>query len=143
LPVRTSSTAFSAAAWLCGTSTISTPPRSSENSLATAAILLLGPTRIGLISPTSPASTDPLREVSSQGCATAVASGSSFFAAAIRRSYFSCRRKVDAVEFSFMVRSFSSSCVNGAGSALPLLAAGEQAACDTRLAHRSEPWLSL
>ena len=42
LPVRTSSTAFSAAAWLCGTSTISMLPRSSENALATRAILLLG-----------------------------------------------------------------------------------------------------
>ena len=138
LPVRTSSTAFSAAAWLCGTSTISMSPRSSENCLATAAILSLGPTRIGLINPASPASTAPFSEVSSQGCATAVAIGSSFFAAAIRRSYFSCRRKVDAVEFSFMARSFSSNCANGPDAASPL-APGRvgEAACDSLSAHHS------
>ena len=141
LPVRTSSTAFSAAAWLCGTSTISMLPRSSENCLATAAILSLGPTRIGLISPASPASTAPLSEVSSQGCATAVAIGCRLFAAAIRRSYFSCRRKVDAVEFSFMARSFSSDCANGADAASLPAAPGEQAARDLSSAHRSwELW---
>ena len=59
-----------------------------------------------LISPASPASSAPLKEVSSQGCATAVASGVSFLAAAMRRSYFSWRRKADADEFSFMARSF-------------------------------------
>src|SRR6185369_2067 len=80
-------------------------PRSRENSLATAAILLLGPTRIGLISPASPASTAPLSEVSSQGCATAVATACCPCAAVIRRSYFSCRRNVDAVALSFMTRS--------------------------------------
>ena len=50
LPVRTSSTAFSAAAWLCGTSMISKPPRSREKDWATLRILSFGPTRIGLMS---------------------------------------------------------------------------------------------
>ena len=59
-----------------------------------AVILSFGPTRMGLISPASAASSAPLSEVSSQGCATAVAEGGCFFAAAIRRSYFSCRRNV-------------------------------------------------
>src|SRR6476620_6188566 len=103
-------------------------PRSSENSLATAAILLLGPTRIGLISPASPASTAPFSEVSSQGCATAVAIGCRRLAAAIRRSYFSWRRKVDAAEFSFMARSFSSDYANGADVASLPAELGEQAA---------------
>src|SRR6185369_5905697 len=113
-------------------------PRSRENSLATAAILLLGPTRIGLISPASSASTAPLSELSSHGCATAVAIGFRLFAAAIRRSYFSCRRKVDAVEFSFMARSFSSNCTNGPDAAWPL-APGRigEAACDSLSAHHS------
>jgi hypothetical protein len=54
-----SSTAFSAAAWLWGASTISILPRSSECSLTTAAILAFGPTRIGFISPASAASIAP------------------------------------------------------------------------------------
>ena len=57
---------------------------------ATLRILSLGPTRIGLISFASAASSAPLSDVSSQGCATAVARGRHAFAAAMSRSYFSC-----------------------------------------------------
>ena len=43
----TSSTALSAAVWLCGTSTISTPATSRPQLAATLRILSLGPTRMG------------------------------------------------------------------------------------------------
>ena len=69
---------------------ISIPLRSSEKARATLMILSFGPTRIGLMRPASAASSAPLSEVSSHGCATAVTSGGSAFAAAMRRSYFSC-----------------------------------------------------
>jgi hypothetical protein len=92
LPARTSSTAFAAEAWLWGVSTISYRPMSSRLSAATARILDAGPTRMGTIIPASAASTAPLSEVSSQGCATTVATGLIALAASIRRSYFTCRR---------------------------------------------------
>jgi hypothetical protein len=60
----------------------------------------------GLISPAAAASTAPLSEVSSQACATAVASGCWPLVAATRRSYFSWRRNGAADEFSFMAQSF-------------------------------------
>src|SRR6476659_6263230 len=96
---------------------------------------------MGLISPASPASIAPLSEVSSHGCATAVAIGCKFFAAAIRRSYLSWRRKVDSAEFSFMARSFNSDYANGADAASLPAAPDEQAASDPPSAHRSwELW---
>ena len=137
LPVRTSSTAFSAAAWLCGTSTISMPPRSSENSLATAAILFLGPTRIGLINPASPASTAPLSEVSSQGCATAVATAC--FPSPLRSGGRTFR--ADARSTPLNSRSWLDpplNCASGPYAASPLAPGlvGE-AACDSLSAHHS------
>ena len=93
LPERTSSTAFSAAAWLCGTSTISTPPRSSEEDLATLFDFLLradedrldetflgrlqGPSERGLVT--------RMRNGGEQALAVFSPSRSS-------RSYFSCCR---------------------------------------------------
>src|SRR5512147_2435940 len=85
----------------------SRPPRSKEKVCATPRILSLGPTRIGLISPASAASTAPLSEVSSHGYTTAVASGGSAFAAAIRRSYFSCRRGMLISIMLFLKLAFS------------------------------------
>src|SRR5262245_2350264 len=89
-PERTISTAISAAAWLCGASTISVPCRSMSSDLARLTILSRGPTRIGVIIPASAASKAPRKELSSQGWATAVTDGSRPFVAATRRSYFSC-----------------------------------------------------
>ena len=51
LPSRTTRTAASAAASLCGASTISKRVRSMPDSLATDSIFFLGPTRMGMISP--------------------------------------------------------------------------------------------
>jgi hypothetical protein len=66
-PVRTSSTAFAAAARLSGTSTIFASPRAIPAAFATSAIFAAGPTRIGVMSPILPASIAPARAVSSQG----------------------------------------------------------------------------
>ena len=51
LPSRISATAWAAAAWLCGASTISRPARSMPCSAATARIFASGPTRTGSIRP--------------------------------------------------------------------------------------------
>ncbi len=90
LPARTSATACAAAAWLWGASTTSYGEMSSLNWLATPAIFAFGPTRIGLIGPICAAWTAPESALSSQGCATAVASGGSAVAASMSRRYFSC-----------------------------------------------------
>ncbi len=88
LASRISSTAFAAAASLCGASTISKRPMSRPCSRATAAIFAAGPTRIGTMMPASAASTAPRSEVSSHGCTTIVGAGGTSFARAISRSYF-------------------------------------------------------
>ena len=75
-PLRTISTAFAAAAWLCGTSTIVVLPRSRPLFFATSRIFAAGPTRMGVISCFAPASSAPARAVSSHGCTTAVGTGS-------------------------------------------------------------------
>ena len=90
LPARMVSTAFSAAAWLSGTSMISMPTMLRPSDFARSQILVLGPTRMGVMIPASAASNAPLSDVSSQGCATAVVSGCKSFVAAMSRSYFSC-----------------------------------------------------
>src|ERR1043165_2943436 len=83
-----SSTAFAAAASLCGTSTISKRSMSRRALRATAAILPAGPTRIGVMMPASAASIGPRSDVSSQGCTTIVLTGGTCLARAMRRSYF-------------------------------------------------------
>ena len=92
LPSRTSSTALSADAWLCGVSTIGSPAMSMPCSFAIASIRARGPTRIGAISPSFAASTAPRSELSSQGCATAVGVGGSALQASMRCWYFACSR---------------------------------------------------
>ena len=87
LPSRISATAWAAAAWLCGASTIWRPARSMPCSAATSRIFASGPTRTGSISPSAAASIAPRSEVSSQGWATIVTAGVPSRAAAIRRSY--------------------------------------------------------
>ena len=76
-PSRTSATARAADSWLCAVSTSSNAAMSSPCCFATASIRALGPTRIGVISPIAAASTAPLSELSSQGCATATGVGGS------------------------------------------------------------------
>ena len=88
LPSRISATAWAAAAWLCGASTIWRPARSMPCSAATARIFASGPTSTGSISRSAAASIAPRSEVSSQGWATIVTAGEPSRAAAIRRSYF-------------------------------------------------------
>ena len=66
-PARTISTAFAAAAWLCGALTNCIPSRSRASDAASARILASGPTRIGLINFACAASSAPASEVSSQG----------------------------------------------------------------------------
>ena len=75
-PWRTSSTAFAAAAWLWGASTIRVLPSWMPAAFATSRIFAAGPTRIGTISPFWPASIAAASAVSSHGCATAVGTGS-------------------------------------------------------------------
>ena len=87
-PSRTSSTAFAAAAWLCGTSTIRTPREVDAVLAAISWIFGAGPTRIGTISPCWPASTAPARADCSQGWATAVGTGGRPWQRAISCSYF-------------------------------------------------------
>src|SRR5512134_820902 len=94
LPSRTSSTAFSADAWLCGVSTIGKPAMSILCSRATASIRARGPTRIGAIRPIFAASTAPRSELSSHGCATAVGVGGSDLQTSSSRWYFSCLRSM-------------------------------------------------
>src|SRR3954469_21069937 len=91
-PERTSSTAFAAAAWLCGTSTSSQGATSRPAACAAASTLCAGPTRMGRMMPASAASTAPPSELASQGWATAQGIGRIARVAAISRSYFSCRR---------------------------------------------------
>src|SRR5215217_7181510 len=91
-PALTSATAFSAATWLWGASTMRNSERSALRLFAVAAILSCGPTRIGSMSPSEAASRTAPSEVASQGCATATFSRGRAFAAASSRSYFSCRR---------------------------------------------------
>src|SRR3712207_1233708 len=59
---------------------------------ATARIRPAGPTRSGAMMPASAASTAPLSEDSSHGCATAVGIAGFSVVRAIRRSYLSWRR---------------------------------------------------
>ena len=70
-PARASSTAFAAAAWLCGTDTTRYEPRSTPSAWATARILSSGPTSTGVISPRRAASIGPSSESRSQGWTTA------------------------------------------------------------------------
>ncbi len=67
---------------------------SMANSFAIASIRARGPTRIGAIRPSFAASTAPRRELSSQGCATAVGVGASALQASMRRWYFVCCRSI-------------------------------------------------
>ena len=55
---------------------LASPPRSIPLPWRISRILAAGPTRIGVISPFAPASMAPASAVSSQGCTTAVATGS-------------------------------------------------------------------
>ena len=150
-PRRTSSTAFSAAAWLCGTSTISYRPRSSVSFSATARIFAIGPTRIGRMIPASAASIAPDSEELSHGCATAVGIGDKPSQRAISRSYFSCWRSSAAL-WAFIVTSlrcaatsrrrglqsrvigFAASRTRGIGKLHPLLS--------DALHRRRTPWRS-
>src|SRR5262249_44171032 len=75
LPSRTSSTAFAAESWLYIASFTRKPDMSSPVRPATLRTRSGGPTRIGAIRPSLAASTAPLRETSSHGCATAVVTG--------------------------------------------------------------------
>src|SRR5690349_1621105 len=68
-----------------------------------------GPTRIGAISPNLAASTTPSIEILSHGCATAVVTGGSCWAACTSRSYRS-RRSSDLV-FIATFSSASSRCL--------------------------------
>src|SRR6266446_5634944 len=86
LPSRTSSTAFAAESWLCADSLSGKPDMSSSARSATSRTRSGGPTRIGAIRPSLAASTAPLSETSSQGCATAVVTGGSCLAARRSRS---------------------------------------------------------
>ncbi len=74
-PVRASSTAFSAAAWLCSTATIRNGDRSSPSARATARIFASGPTSTGTMRPRLAASIGPASESRSQGCTTAHVTG--------------------------------------------------------------------
>ena len=87
LPALISSTAFAAAASLCGASTISYPLMLIPWSRAALEIFAEGPTRTGLMMPSCAASTAPRSEDSSQGCTTIVVAGLVSFALAISRSY--------------------------------------------------------
>src|SRR5688500_2713961 len=87
-PSRTSSTAFAAAAWLCGASMISSLPRSIPADFAVFAMLAAGPTSSGMINPRLYASTAPASAVASHGCATAVGTGSNPLHRSRRSSYF-------------------------------------------------------
>src|SRR4051812_13713469 len=82
-----SSTAFAAAASLCGASTSSNRLMSILCFEAVALILSTGPTSVGAMMPASAASAVPRKELSSQGCTTMVAAAGMALAAAIRRSY--------------------------------------------------------
>ena len=88
LPSRISATAWAAAAWLCGASTISRPAMSMPCSAATATIFAAGPTSTGSMSRSVAASIAPRSEVSSHGWVTIVTAGEPSRAAAISRSYF-------------------------------------------------------
>lgn len=66
-PARTSATAVSAAAWLCGASTMRASPRFRRNCAAVSRILRSGPTRIGCSRPRSRASSAADSDGSSQG----------------------------------------------------------------------------
>jgi hypothetical protein len=88
--LRTSSTAFAAESWLYWASTRRKREMSMFDFAATSRIRAAGPTRIGVMRPTREASTAPLRDDSSQGCATAVGVGGSSLQRAISWSYFSC-----------------------------------------------------
>ncbi|MNJ62580.1 hypothetical protein D3C77_584250 [compost metagenome] len=85
-PLRTSATAVSAAAWLCGTSTMRASPRFRLNWVAVSRIFFSGPTRMGCKRPRSRASSAADKEGSSQGWAMAQKAGSSVCARAIRVS---------------------------------------------------------
>src|SRR2546423_1233076 len=82
-----SSTAFAAAASLCGASISSNPVILISCLDAAALIRADGPTRIGRMIPASAASATPRSELSSHGCTTIVAAAGIAFAAATRRSY--------------------------------------------------------
>ncbi len=77
LPARASSTAFSAAAWLCSTPTISQGARSMPSARATARIFASGPMRIGTMRPRRAASSGPSSESRSQGWTIAQVIGAS------------------------------------------------------------------
>ena len=81
LPSRTRATAFAAELWLCADSTIGRSAMSNPYRAATSRMRAGGPTRIGSIRPSLRASIAPPSDTSSQGCATAVVTGGSFFAA--------------------------------------------------------------
>ena len=76
-PARASSTAFSAAAWLCSTGTIWNDEMSIRSARATARILASGPTSTGTIRSRFAASMAPASESRSQGCTTAQVTGGS------------------------------------------------------------------
>src|SRR5271167_1766768 len=85
-PSRTSATAFSAESWLCADSFNGKAEMSSPARRATSRMRSGGPTRIGSIRPNRAASTAPLSEISSHGCATAVVTGGRLWAARSSRS---------------------------------------------------------
>src|ERR1700758_929811 len=89
---------------------------------ATASIRARGPTRIGARMPMSAASTAPLSDVSSHGCATAVRAGGRPLQSASRRSYFSCLRVI--LEFAPSIRSLEKAACLGLGGSWRAPAAG-------------------
>ena len=89
LPLRTSSTAFSAAAWLWATSTISNPSDDQIEALTQRPDLVLGAHEMGTIMPARrPRGRLQRSLVARMGDGSG--KGGNCFAAAISRSYLSC-----------------------------------------------------
>ena len=79
-------TAFSAAAWLCGASTISTPASESPASRAAASIFARGPMRMGIISPLSRAASAASTATPSHGWTMPILTGGKSAARSISAS---------------------------------------------------------
>jgi hypothetical protein len=75
LPCSTSSTALSAAAWLCGASTIGQAEMSMWAARAASRMRCAGPTRMGSINPSRAAPMAPSMDAASQGWTMAVTVG--------------------------------------------------------------------
>src|SRR5215469_11487215 len=104
LASRTSATPLAAAASLWGASTMSKPAILRLYFAAVPLILSAGPTRIGLIIPSSAASQTPVNDDSSQGWTTIVTADGTCRLAVIRRSYLLCGG-LASTEATLMARS--------------------------------------